>query len=289
MRIRWRSSSTGRRSSGARCAGTTCHGSAGSPRSPSCSRASATPTTHAVRSTPGSTACTSRRMAAGRRMAAFRRSTSCRRSSRPSMGARRCSSTPGVRTGSDVVKAVGLGASAVGIGRPYVYGAALGGTDGIVHVLRSVLAEADLLMAVDGYPDDRIAPRGRPPRLRRRASWSISSAHERPDFVYSARLVSGLRGPRRPALVGRHPVERSPPAAGAGIRSAAEPPRVARLSGAVAGVPATGVSGLRPAAIPGLRGLSAADPRRCVSGLQRVDSARRSRAPVGTALRRELR
>ena len=33
-----------------------------------------------------------------------------------------------------------------------MYGAALGGTDGIVHVLRTILAEADLLMAVDGYP-----------------------------------------------------------------------------------------------------------------------------------------
>ncbi|WP_418955548.1 alpha-hydroxy-acid oxidizing protein [Streptomyces tritici] len=58
----------------------------------------------------------------------------------------------GVRSGSDVVKALALGATAVGLGRPYVYGAALGGTDGIVHVLRSVLAEADLIMAVDGYP-----------------------------------------------------------------------------------------------------------------------------------------
>ncbi|MBV9795228.1 MAG: alpha-hydroxy-acid oxidizing protein [Actinobacteria bacterium] len=58
----------------------------------------------------------------------------------------------GVRSGTDVVKALALGATAVGIGRPYVYGAALGGTDGIVHVLRTILAEADLLMAVDGYP-----------------------------------------------------------------------------------------------------------------------------------------
>jgi lactate 2-monooxygenase len=58
----------------------------------------------------------------------------------------------GVRSGSDVVKALALGATAVGIGRPYVYGAALGGTDGIVHVLKTILAEADLLMAVDGYP-----------------------------------------------------------------------------------------------------------------------------------------
>jgi lactate 2-monooxygenase len=58
----------------------------------------------------------------------------------------------GVRSGSDVVKALALGASAVGIGRPYAFGAALAGTDGIRHVLRTILAEADLLMAVDGYP-----------------------------------------------------------------------------------------------------------------------------------------
>ena len=58
----------------------------------------------------------------------------------------------GVRSGSDVVKALALGATAVGIGRPYAYGAALGGTAGIAHVLTTILAEADLLMAVDGYP-----------------------------------------------------------------------------------------------------------------------------------------
>lgn len=58
----------------------------------------------------------------------------------------------GVRSGSDVVKALALGAAAVGVGRPYAYGLALDGVAGIVHVLRSILAEADLLMAVDGYP-----------------------------------------------------------------------------------------------------------------------------------------
>jgi lactate 2-monooxygenase len=58
----------------------------------------------------------------------------------------------GVRSGDHVVKALALGATAVGIGRPYVYGLALGGVAGVVNVLRCLLAEADLLMAIDGYP-----------------------------------------------------------------------------------------------------------------------------------------
>ena len=58
----------------------------------------------------------------------------------------------GIRSGSDVVKALALGARAVGIGRPYTYGLALDGAAGAAHVLRCFLAEADLLMAVNGLP-----------------------------------------------------------------------------------------------------------------------------------------
>jgi lactate 2-monooxygenase len=58
----------------------------------------------------------------------------------------------GVRSGTDVIKALALGATAVGVGRPFVYGLALDGADGVAHVIRSILAEADLLMAVIGYP-----------------------------------------------------------------------------------------------------------------------------------------
>ena len=58
----------------------------------------------------------------------------------------------GVRSGTDVIKALALGARAVGIGRPYLYGLALDGAAGAAHVLKCILAEADLLMAVNGYP-----------------------------------------------------------------------------------------------------------------------------------------
>src|ERR1700722_5441901 len=58
----------------------------------------------------------------------------------------------GVRSGDHIVKALALGARAVGIGRPYAWRLALGGEQGIAHVLHCLLAEADLLMAVDGYP-----------------------------------------------------------------------------------------------------------------------------------------
>lgn len=58
----------------------------------------------------------------------------------------------GVRSGTDVIKALAIGARAVGIGRPFVYGLALDGAEGATHVLKCLLAEADLFMAVNGWP-----------------------------------------------------------------------------------------------------------------------------------------
>jgi len=58
----------------------------------------------------------------------------------------------GIRSGSDVIKALAMGARAVGVGRPFVYGLALDGADGAAHVLKCILAEADLMMAVNGMP-----------------------------------------------------------------------------------------------------------------------------------------
>jgi len=55
-----------------------------------------------------------------------------------------------VRTGADVIKAVALGARAVLYGRPWVYGLAFGGEDGVRHVLRCLLADLDLGLALSG-------------------------------------------------------------------------------------------------------------------------------------------
>jgi isopentenyl diphosphate isomerase/L-lactate dehydrogenase-like FMN-dependent dehydrogenase len=57
----------------------------------------------------------------------------------------------GVRTGADVVKALALGAQAVLVGRPYAYGLALGGEAGVRHVVRSLLADLDLTLALSGH------------------------------------------------------------------------------------------------------------------------------------------
>ncbi|MQY15530.1 Lactate 2-monooxygenase [Streptomyces sp. RB5] len=57
----------------------------------------------------------------------------------------------GVRTGADVLKALALGAKAVLYGRPFAYGLALGGEDGVRHVLRSLLADLDLTLGLSGH------------------------------------------------------------------------------------------------------------------------------------------
>src|SRR6476469_9084473 len=56
----------------------------------------------------------------------------------------------GIRCGADVFVALALGATAVGIGRPHVYGLALAGAAGVSEVLRNLRAELDLQLALTG-------------------------------------------------------------------------------------------------------------------------------------------
>lgn len=65
----------------------------------------------------------------------------------------------GIRSGADVVTALALGATAVLVGRPWVYGLALAGADGARAVMQHVWAELDLTMALSGVRSvDQIGP-----------------------------------------------------------------------------------------------------------------------------------
>ncbi len=77
----------------------------------------------------------------------------------------------GIRRGTDVLKALALGASAVMVGRPLLWGLALEGADGVTRALRIVLAELDTALALCGVP--RAAELT--PALLRRAPWVASS------------------------------------------------------------------------------------------------------------------
>jgi len=59
----------------------------------------------------------------------------------------------GVRRGSDALVAMALGADAVGLGRPYAYGLAVDGGDGVEAVLKNFLADLDLTLGLVGYDD----------------------------------------------------------------------------------------------------------------------------------------
>ena len=59
----------------------------------------------------------------------------------------------GIRHGADAFKALALGAKAVLLGRPYVWGLAVDGEAGVRHVLLNFLADLDLTFALAGCPD----------------------------------------------------------------------------------------------------------------------------------------
>jgi 4-hydroxymandelate oxidase len=64
-----------------------------------------------------------------------------------------------VRRGTDIVKALALGATAVLLGRPYLYGLAVAGEQGIIRVVEILLRELEMTMALIGLPDIRACDR----------------------------------------------------------------------------------------------------------------------------------
>ncbi len=58
----------------------------------------------------------------------------------------------GIRRGTDVLKALALGARAVLVGRPVLWGVAAAGADGVQHVLELLRSELELAMALSGRP-----------------------------------------------------------------------------------------------------------------------------------------
>ncbi|KAJ7880393.1 S-2-hydroxy-acid oxidase [Mycena olivaceomarginata] len=61
----------------------------------------------------------------------------------------------GVRTGTDVLKAVALDADAVFLGRPYLWASCVGGKDGFKQLIHKTMAEIDVTLGLLGYHELR--------------------------------------------------------------------------------------------------------------------------------------
>jgi isopentenyl diphosphate isomerase/L-lactate dehydrogenase-like FMN-dependent dehydrogenase len=59
----------------------------------------------------------------------------------------------GVRSASDVFKALALGAKFVFVGRLWIWGLSIMGEVGVRHIMKSLLAEFDILLNVAGFQD----------------------------------------------------------------------------------------------------------------------------------------
>ena len=95
----------------------------------------------------------------------------------------------GVQRGTDIAKALALGADAVGVGKPYLYGLAAGGTDGVIKAYDILKVELDRAMGLLGTGTvDDLKKRG-PGLVKRRAG----SARDYPDrYAYERGYGGGI-------------------------------------------------------------------------------------------------
>jgi len=95
----------------------------------------------------------------------------------------------GVQRGTDICKALALGADSVGVGKPYLYGLAAGGTEGIIKAYDILKVELDRAMGLLGTPTvDELKKRG-PGLVKRRAG----SARDYPDrYAYERGYGGGI-------------------------------------------------------------------------------------------------
>jgi 4-hydroxymandelate oxidase len=85
----------------------------------------------------------------------------------------------GIRRGTDVLKALALGAQAVLIGRPYLWGLAVGGAAGVTEVIRILCDELRVAMALCGVPDIR--------RVSHDVLWHVAQQHSGAGSTWSPR------------------------------------------------------------------------------------------------------
>ena len=92
----------------------------------------------------------------------------------------------GVRCGADAFKALALGATAVGIGRPWGYGLALAGASGVEEVMRGLASDFELTMRLSGHRSvgeigrEALVEVGFPGAVpaQMRTHWSVGTAEE---------------------------------------------------------------------------------------------------------------
>jgi len=95
----------------------------------------------------------------------------------------------GVQRGTDIAKALALGADSVGVGKPYLYGLAAGGTEGVIKALEILRVELDRAMGLLGTGTvDDLKKRG-PSLIKKRGG----SARDYPDrYAYERGYGGGV-------------------------------------------------------------------------------------------------